>query len=175
MKYFIWLLSYVKWHENREQKLHRCNRRENKGKINTYKQKRPRMWRQKKETGYIIVVFQLILQQFNTRKYNRKTISATTVTKLGYKPKRAVAHSKGGGTCVKCLSRSFQTWGWWQELECIKCHNSTMLKSGGVWSLPGSAVLVVGPFGRALTSHPQRKHRYLLFSMEDSMELRNIN
>lgn len=39
-----------------------------KGKINTCKQKRSKMWRQKKETGYIIVVFQLILQEFNTRK-----------------------------------------------------------------------------------------------------------
>lgn len=65
--------------------------------------------KKKKETGYIIVVFQLILQQFNTMKQNWKTISATKVTKLGYKPNRAVAHSKGGGTLVKCLSRSFQT------------------------------------------------------------------
>lgn len=72
-----------------------------------------------RETGYIIAVFQLILQQFNTRKQNRKTISVTKVTKLGYRPNGAVAHSKGGETHesyltrtksgVKCLSRSFQT------------------------------------------------------------------
>jgi len=77
-----------------------------KGKINTHKQKRPKMWRQKKGTGYIIVVFQLILQQFNIRKYNRKTISIIKVTKLGYRPNKAVAHSKGGETHQSTLTRT---------------------------------------------------------------------
>lgn len=75
---------------------------------------------------------------------------------------------------MKCLSCSFQTRGWWQELERIKCHHSTVLKSGGVRSLLGSAVLVAAHFGRALTSHLQREHWYLLFSTKHSVELKKV-
>lgn len=135
---------------------------------------RPRIKRQKKETGYIIVVFQLILQQFNTRRQNRKTISTTKASKLGYRSNVAVAHGKGGEihqssltstkSGVKCLSHSFHAQGRWQELERFKCHNSTVLDSGGVRLLPGSALLVAGRFGRVSTSHLQREDWYLQFS-----------